>query len=316
VNDDRKRAATAELERRLECVERSRGVALLGVPWDAGSSFLRGAALAPPQVRRALYSDAGNLFTERGRDLSDPVAWVDLGDLALSPGEANGDPAPESTERAIEGALGAVLDRGLLPLAVGGDHLVTLPALAAVSRAWGPVDVLVFDAHPDLYESFEGASLSHACVFARAMERGLARRLVQMGVRATNAHQRAQAERYGVEVVEMRRWSSDALQRLEQPLYVSVDLDVLDPAHAPGVAHREPGGATTRMLLDALQSIDVPVVGADVVELNPKRDPPAVGGDGTAEPDGGPTARVAAKLVKELAGLMLDGAESASGATS
>lgn len=286
----RSAALTVEaLARRAEQARNSR-VALVGLPRDSASSFLRGAASGPAATRTALYSDAGNMFSECGRDLGDPATLVDLGDLALDPdGEL---------EPAIEAAITAVLGQGLAPLSLGGDHAVTLPTVSAVSAHHGPIDLLVFDAHADLYDRFQDSPLSHACVFARVMERGLARRLVQVGVRTLNAHQREQAERFGVEVVEMRHWATGPLPRLEGPLYVSLDLDVLDPACAPGVSHREPGGATTRQLVDAIQSIDAPIVAADVVELNPTRE---IGGD----PDGSPTARTAAKLVKEIAARML-----------
>jgi len=277
------------LGRRAEQARNS-GVALVGLPHDAGSSFLRGAAAGPAAIRTALYSDAGNLFSECGCDLGDPATLADLGDLALDP---NGDPEPP-----IESAIATVLGHGLSPLSLGGDHAVSIPAVSAVVAHHGPIDLLVFDAHPDLYDRFEELPLSHACVFARIMERGLARRLVQVGIRTLNSHQRRQAERFGVEIVEMRHWGARPLPQLDGPLYLSVDLDVLDPAFAPGVSHREPGGATTRQLLDAIQSVDAPIVAADVVELNPSR-------DRAGDPDGGPSARAAAKLVKEIAARML-----------
>ena len=107
-----------------------------------------------------------------------------------------------------------------------------------------------------------------------------------------NDHQRAQAKKFGVEVVEMRHWGAGRNFAFDFPLYVSIDLDVLDPAFAPGVSHREPGGASTRQLIDTLQGLRGRVVGADVVEFNPRRDPVGL------------TAAVGAKLVKELAAKM------------
>ena len=153
--------------------------------------------------------------------------------------------------------------------------------------------ILHVDAHPDLYDEYDGDRLSHACPFARIMEEGLARRLVQVGIRTMNAQQRAQADRCGVEVIDMRAWSGGARPAVEGPVYISIDLDGIDPAHAPGVSHREPGGLSVRDVLDLVQRTNGPLVGADVVELNPRRDPEGV------------TAIVAAKLVKELAGRML-----------
>jgi arginase family enzyme len=125
------------------------------------------------------------------------------------------------------------------------------------------------------------------------MEDGLAARLVQVGIRAATSHQREQARRFGVETVFMDGFSVDAVPALEGPLYVTIDLDGLDPSFVPGVAHPEPGGLTVRELLAVLRRMRGPVVGGDVVELNPARDPLGL------------TAAVAAKLVKELAGMML-----------
>ena len=134
---------------------------------------------------------------------------------------------------------------------LGGDHAVTYPVVRAVAAIHGPVDILHFDAHPDLYDEFEGRRLSHACPFARIMEEGLARRLVQVGIRTLNAHQRAQAERFGVEIHPMNTFDAHSfVPDLAAPAYLSFDLDALDPAFAPGVSHHEPGGLTVRETLD------------------------------------------------------------------
>ncbi|MBA3607652.1 MAG: arginase family protein, partial [Chthoniobacterales bacterium] len=124
-------------------------------------------------------------------------------------------------------------------------------------------------------------------------EEGLATRLVQMGVRTLDPHQRAQAARFGVEIIEMKDWRAGLELALAGPVYLSLDLDALDPAFAPGVSHQEPGGFNTREVIDALLTLQANVVGADVVEFNPRRDV------------GDLTANLAAKLVKEIAGLML-----------
>jgi arginase family enzyme len=120
----------------------------------------------------------------------------------------------------------------------------------------------------------------------------LATRLVQVGIRTLNAHQDAQALRFGVEIVHMRDFRPEAVPMPEGPVYVSIDLDALDPAYAPGVSHLEPGGLSVRELLAVIGRVRGPIIGADVVELNPCRDV------------GDVTATVAAKLVKELAGRM------------
>jgi arginase family enzyme len=123
------------------------------------------------------------------------------------------------------------------------------------------------------------------------MERGLARRLVQVGIRTLNRHCREQAERFGVEIVEMRRFRPEAVPMPAGPLYVSIDLDSFDPAFAPGVSHHEPGGLSVRDVLAVLDRVEADIVGADIVEYNPARDLNGV------------TAVLAAKLVKEVAAL-------------
>jgi arginase len=154
--------------------------------------------------------------------------------------------------------------------------------------------VLQVDAHPDLYAEFEGDRYSHASPFARIMEEGLAERLVQVGIRTMNGHQREQADRYGVEVIDMRAWVTGARPEVSGPVYVSIDMDALDPAFAPGVSHREPGGLSVRDVLTVIQSLPGPIVGADVVEFNPSEDPVGL------------TGPVCAKVVKEVASKMLE----------
>jgi agmatinase len=258
---------------------------LLGLPYDASSSYRRGAAAAPKAIRAALRSESSNSWSEGLRDMGLPESVADAGDLDL----------PESGEaRAlIEAGCRRILDRGDLLLALGGDHSVTYPILRALGPRHPGLTVLHVDAHPDLYQEFAGDRYSHASPFARVMEDGLARRLVQVGIRTMNAHQRAQADRFGVEVVDMRAWDRGERPAVAGPVYVSIDLDGFDPAFAPGVSHREPGGLSSRDVLGLIQSLPGPVVGADVVEFNPSQDPSDI------------TAPLCAKLVKELADRML-----------
>lgn len=253
---------------------------LIGLPTDRHSSFLRGPAKAPAFVRAALGSDSGNMAAENGRELDVDMQLTDLGDVPLR--EAEGD------DELIEQAIGAALRDGVRPIAIGGDHSVTYPIARAMAAKYGPFDILHFDAHPDLYDNFQNNPRSHASPFARIMESRLARRLVQVGIRTLEHHQRAQAGRFGVEIVEMRTFDVAAVPILAGPLYVSIDLDGLDPAFAPGVSHHEPGGLSVRELLRVLHAQSAPMIGADVVELNPDRDV------------NGMTAVVAAKLVREL----------------
>ena len=166
--------------------------------------------------------------------------------------------------------------------------------MAAYADTFPDLEILHFDAHPDLYDDYEGDRYANACPFARIMEAGQARRLVQVGIRTMNPHQRAQAERFGVEVLEMRDFDPARRLRFDGPVYLSFDIDVLDPAFAPGVSHREPGGMSTRDALRVIQGFEGRLVGADIVEINPQRDPT------------GRTAMVGAKVLKELAGRLLE----------
>lgn len=260
-------------------------IAVLGVPFDANSSFLRGPALAPPRIRETLHSGASNLCAENGLDLGADRRWQHMADLAFV------DPAAAFSQ--IEEAITALLEAEAQVLSLGGDHSITYPIMRAYGRRYSPLTVLQVDAHPDLYDELDGNRLSHACPFARIMEEKLAARLVQIGIRTLNPHQRQQAERFGVEVIEMGEWRPEQRLQLEGPVYLSLDLDAIDPAYAPGVSHQEPGGFSSRQLLEIIKGIEAPIVGADIVEYNPERDPVGI------------TAALAAKLLKEILAQML-----------
>jgi agmatinase len=258
-------------------------VRLIGLPTDSHSSFLRGPAEAPAAIRAALASDHMNMAAESGED----VAFDHAGDLSLDEGAGDVDLIRDAATSAARG--------GMVPIFLGGDHMVSFPIVAGLAAVHGPLNILHFDAHPDLYDDYEGDPLSHASPFARIMEGGHARRLVQVGIRTANRHCREQAARFGVETVAMADFAPAAVPIPDAPLYVSIDLDALDPAFAPGVSHHEPGGLSVRDILSVLHRISGPIVGADIVEYNPRRDINDM------------TAVVAAKLVKELAALAAKG---------
>jgi len=255
---------------------------LIGICWDTNSSFERGAAEAPPLIRRSLFSDHSNMWSESGIDLTG--VFHDAGDLLQS--------ETDDMPGAIESAIGGLLDRGLKPIALGGDHSITYPIMRAVGARHDRLSLLHIDAHPDLYDNFDENPYSHASPFARIMENGLVERLVQVGVRTVNGHQRQQAARFGVEMIEMKDYRGDFAPRFTTPVYVSIDLDGIDPAFAPGVSHQEPGGLTVRQVINLIQNLDTTIVGADIVEYNPRFDTNSI------------TAHVCAKLVKELSGIM------------
>lgn len=261
-------------------------LAIIGFRHDENSSFTNGAADAPPLIRDAFFSASSNLWSESGIDLSQPHIFFDAGDVTPVPGR--------EMMTVIEESILTLLDHSLHPLSLGGDHSITYPVVRALSKRYPSLSVLYFDAHPDLYNEFNGNRNSHACSCARIMEEKLVKRLVQVGIRAVNEHQRDQAARFGVEMREMKDWRDDLELSFDTPVYISIDLDGLDPAYAPGVSHREPGGLSTRQVIDLIHRVKQAVVGADIVEFNPKMD------------SRGLTAMVCAKILKEIAAKMLE----------
>ena len=261
-----------------------RPIGLIGIPTDSNSSFLRGAARGPDAIRQALASPHGNAAAENGLEIGREIAILEQGDVAIAETEADDD--------RIAATIRATVASGALPLALGGDHWITAPIVRTLAELHGPLHLLHIDAHPDMYDALDGNRRSHASPFARILEVGAAARLVQIGIRTANAHQRAQAERFAiVEQIPARSLPRIDPPVLAGPLYISIDLDGIDPSEAPGVSHHEPGGLTVRELLDLLDAQTAWLAGADVVELNPARDRDGV------------TALVAAKLVREIAAL-------------
>ena len=226
------------------------------------------------------------MWSESGIDLGDTDFLWDAGDLDLS--------SSKEPLRDINRKVDELISKNNRLVILGGDHAVTYPIITAFHHKYPKLNILHLDAHPDLYDTLNGDRFSHACSFARIMEEGLAARLVQVGIRTMNGHQRDQADRLGVEVHEMKTWQDDPPLSFEDPLYISFDMDVLDPAFAPGVSHFEPGGLTTRQAIRIIQQVQAPeIVGADIVEYNPKRD------------HNGVTAMTAAKIFKEIADRIL-----------
>lgn len=263
-------------------------IMLVGIPFDGHSSFMKGSSQGPGFIRKALYSSATNLCTETGLDLAGNNRLQDLGDMEMDSGI-------ESYHK-ITDAVSQIIQYNHKPIILGGDHSLTYPVLRAFGNKYDRLNLLHLDAHPDFYHEFENNRHSHACPMARIMEKNLVARLIQYGIRAGTPHQRRQSERFKAEVYEMAAHGTPAEfkpEGVEGPLYLSIDLDVLDPAFAPGVSHPEPGGLSTRELLGIIQNIKSPIVGADIVELNPTRDL------------GGITAMAAAKLLKEISAGMI-----------
>ncbi len=253
-------------------------IGLQGILFDEKSSYLRGAAKAPPVIRECLKSDSANLFSESGLDISE-VPINDHGDFIIS---SYFDIYDITLKNAASDKL----------ITLGGDHSISYPIVKAIHENQGEFDILHIDAHSDLYDEFEGDRFSHACPFARIMEDGLAHKLVQVGIRTLTAHQREMADKFGVEIIEMKDYRIESVPSFDRPLYISVDMDAFDPAFAPGIAHHEPGGFSSRQVIDLLLAMDQEIIGADIVEFNPDRDL------------NGMTGMLTAKLLKELIALM------------
>jgi agmatinase len=263
---------------RLDEVTRA-DVAVVGVPFDSGVSYRPGARFGPTHVRassRLLRPYHPGLDVE-------PFAVqqvVDAGDVPLN---------PFSIDEAIEGleqAAHAFAADGLKMLTIGGDHTIALPLLRAVARTHGPVAVLHFDAHLDTWDTYFGTPYTHGTPFRRASEEGLLdpERCLHVGIRGPlYATSDLRDDRVaGFQVVTSDDYQdalvADLVERARSrlgdgPVYVSVDIDVLDPAHAPGTGTPEAGGLTSRELLHTLRGlVGLDVVGADIVEVAPAYD--------------------------------------------
>lgn len=261
-------------------------LAIIGVPFDEKSSFKRGAAAGPEAIRQVSTGKCYNPDTELGVDLSEQTVLVDLGDV-----DTSGDPL--KTFASIEDKVGRVVESGAVPVILGGDHSITYPAVKAVARKYKQLDLLHLDAHPDMYEDLYGDRLSHACPMARIMEERLVKNLVQVGIRATTPEMETMAKKYRVRTITAREYPEKLKLEFKNPLYLSLDLDVFDPAYAPGVSHHEPGGLTSRQVLDLIHRLKARIVAFDIVELNPSRDVSEI------------TASLAFKLIKEIAGRVI-----------
>lgn len=254
-------------------------VGVLGVPFDAGVTYRPGARFGPSAVREASRLLQGyNQFQQVAPFQVQQVA--DLGDVNVNP--FNIDAALAS----IEAAATEQAEAGTKLVTIGGDHTIALPLLRAAAAKHGPLALIHFDAHLDTWDTYFGQPYTHGTPFLRASEEGLLAKdhLAHVGIRANLHHQsdlqRDEAIGFGIvstmEVAE--RGPAEIVAALKQrvgnlPVYISIDIDVLDPAHAPGTGTPEPGGLTSRELMQILRGIsDLRIVGADVVEVSPAYD--------------------------------------------
>src|SRR5438093_8877238 len=282
---------------RLDQVDRC-DIAILGVPFDAGTTYRPGARFGPTAIRagsRLLRGYHPQLETE-------PFAAqqvADAGDVGANPFDIQ-----EAIEQIEAGARAILADVPHL-IAVGGDHTVALPLLRAVTASYGPVALVHFDAHLDTWDSYFGAAYTHGTPFRRASEEGLfaADRCAHVGIRGplVSSQDLVDDRAFGFRVVGAfdyeRRSPQDVAAELkarvgDAPVYVSIDVDVMDPAHAPATSTPEAGGLTSRELLATVRALDdVDLVAADIVEVAPAYDHAEI------------TSIAAANLAWELLGL-------------
>jgi agmatinase len=262
-------------------------VKLVGVPLDTNSFFLKGPSAAPQFIRLIERIGCTNPFSEDGTNVYKDNIYEDVGDISFE------DTNPEKAFYTIKNRTTELIsDRNKL-IFIGGDHSVTYPIISAYVEKYDNLNVLHLDAHADLRDIIHDNLYSHSSQFARIMETGKINSLTQVGVRTLCSHQREQAKKFCVNIIEMKDFNLNFIEALKSPLYISIDIDVLDPAFAPGVTYCEPGGMTTRQLIEIIQNTNVKIIGADIVEFNPFRDINNM------------TALVCYKLLKELIAKMI-----------
>jgi agmatinase len=276
-------------------------VAILGVPFDSGTSYRPGARLGPREIRAQSslirpYSYFQNVSP------FDQLTIVDAGDVDAPP------VGIEAAYAAIDGAVDRILQAGALPMIAGGDHSISLPILRAVARRHGPVALVQFDAHIDTWGDYFGGRYFHGSPFRRAIEEGLIvpAEYVQVGIRGPMYGEDADfgwQRQHGVTTLDIRRVKTDGAEKTAariralvrgRPLYVTFDIDSVDPAYAPGTGTPEVGGLTSFEAQELVRGLaGLPLVGCDVVEVAPPFDGP-----------GQITALLAANLMFEFLGVI------------
>jgi agmatinase len=273
--------------------------AVYGIPFDTATSFRTGARFGPEAIRSASallrpYNPALDV------NVVETLSIVDFGDVPVSPGDT------ERTYGQVEEALAPLVDAGIFPLALGGDHSVTLAELRVLARRHGPLALVQLDAHGDTWEEYFGQRFFHGTTFKRALEEKLIEpeASVQAGLRGSlyGADDLESARELGFAVLScdgLRALGSDGYARLvrervgDRPVFLSFDIDVLDPAFAPGTGTPEVGGLSTAEALAFLRTLGgIDLAGADVVEVSPAYDGP-----------GQQTALAAANVAYELLSL-------------
>ncbi len=257
-------------------------IVIFGAPFDSTTSYRPGARFASRTMRAESYGlETYSLY--QNKDMED-IGVFDAGDLELCFGDTN------LALNDIEEMTSAILDFGKLPLMIGGEHLVTLGAVRAVSRKYEDLHILHFDAHADLREEYLGATLSHATVMRRIWDIVGDGKIYQFGIRSADREE----YEWGKEHVSTRLFDFQGLEKVidgleGKPVYFTLDLDILDPSVFPGTGTPEAGGVSFQELLEAVLKVSrLNIVGCDINELSPLLD---ASGSSTA---------VALKILREM----------------
>jgi agmatinase len=267
---------------RLPHLEEPRGldVAIVGVPYDGGTSYRPGARLGPREIRAQSSLIRSYSYFQKVAPF-DVLNVADVGDV---------DPPPVSIEKAydaIETRIAAIADAGALPIAIGGDHSISLPILRALAKRHGPLGLVQFDAHIDTWDEYFGGRYFHGTPFRRAIEEGLVngRRFVQVGIRGPmygeedfDFHREHGITMIDIDQVKARGIAAtiDEIRRvLAGPCYMTFDIDGVDPAFAPGTGTPEVGGLTSHEAQQLVRGLaGARLVGGDIVEVSPVFDGP------------------------------------------
>ena len=273
----------------------------MGIPWDISSSFRRGSAQGPEYIRHATTGALYNSLTETKRDLKQTWQIYDIGDVPINENDV------VDTRKRIQNTLQKYNKYGMKFFFLGGDHLSTYFTFCSLKKLKDVrIGLIYLDAHPDLYDHYEGNQYSHACVVKRIIDETNIEpeTITQVGIRSPSLEQIQYAEQMRIKTITIKDLQSQGgfatAQQIKSQLpayldgvYLSIDLDVLDPAFAPGVGNPEPGGATTREILDFIHGLQgTNIYAFDVVELCPKFDYAGI------------SALAAAKIIKEILGIL------------
>lgn len=265
---------------RLPASREGAKIAILGMPFDTAASFRVGARFAPQAVRQASsllfpYNPVMGVYP-----FEDTKA-IDVGDLAVIPHNIT-----KSYEIMAEAAYG-FMSQGIIPIAIGGDHSITLASLRAAAKAYGPVAMVHFDSHTDTWDTYYGEKYWHGSPFVRAYEEGLLQpsKVFQIGIRGTLNHPGdfESATELGYNVITTcdlrRRGTGDVVKEVKErigqtPVFLTFDIDFVDPAFAPGTGTPEVGGYSSAESLEIVRALDgLNYIGFDVVEVLPSYDP-------------------------------------------